>query len=575
MPIRLSSFRKARPAVHTSGLLGDNRQSGTALANADESPSNSFALPPPSTGETESVHVSAEQRMAGYLELGNQVRLLVREATRKRLKDVDHEANNRVLNFVRLRNCPVVVEELCKILCEKLSSSYIHKQWLAVKLVDRLYTACPTMFGERKAMIVREVASVYHKSNTTFCSKSQKCKIEASCLIQKMTGNILSPHTGYYGGGNEMVASLVPQPNGNGLMLVSPQASSGLPRANSNSNEQHFGVPIASVAHAASPEAGHYVAQAQAQAQVDTNALRRNILDKAQMALQHADILQELLCNFSTGETVPSEEEDTLEMLTDLSDQSKTLLESMNALILKCQEEIEAPGISEAIGESTLAMDKLRESLDLYEDVSHTVKMQMGTSGRRSEVSAASAAHTHSGSVSAADVIGSHGTNRESPRSNRPTPSATPVPPSAVAPLNTRVDTNPFRRLTHEDDGGTAPGRARNERRSLRASTGRLSSSSSSGTSMGPKPSAGLLIDLDHSESSTGTQSEPITESKTPPAEQNKSKEMQQLESLFDTSMDLLTAGPATSTLGNTTSLGSDVANTNKNTKAHPFDNPA
>ena len=33
-------------------------------------------------------------------------------------------------------------------------------------------------------------------------------------------------------------------------------------------------------------------------AHVDTNLLKREVSDKAGMAVQHADILQELLCNF-------------------------------------------------------------------------------------------------------------------------------------------------------------------------------------------------------------------------------------------------------------------------------------
>ena len=104
---------------------------------------------------------------------------------------------------------------------------------------------------------------------------------------------------------------------------------------------------------------------------VDPGALKREVLEKSGMVTQHADVLQDLLCNFTSDSSELGEMNDTLEMLGDLAQQSKSLLSAINNLILRCQQHMDFPGIAQAIEESTLGMDKLRDALDLYEDEAH------------------------------------------------------------------------------------------------------------------------------------------------------------------------------------------------------------
>ena len=273
-------------------------------------------------------------------------RAQVREATKKKLKDVDHEANTRVLNFVKHNQCPIVLDELAKVLCEKLSSNWVTKQWLAVKLIDRLYSANVCDFEETKEMVESEIMKVYQKHIQLAHPTSYKCRIEviphlrnhglraplsqslcafgdfnrltsqislahslflcprrakASRLLQKMTG--VTPQANDMAAGCAMIG-----PNGSLVLTLPQQCPDGTPQYINGGNvvspgQQQFGV--AAMGHNQMVQGGtnQYVVAPgpharSAGAHVDPNLLKREVSDKAGMAVQHADILQELLCNF-------------------------------------------------------------------------------------------------------------------------------------------------------------------------------------------------------------------------------------------------------------------------------------
>lgn len=394
------------------------------------------------------------------------------------------------------------MEELAKVLCEKLGSHRPEKQWLAVKLVDRLYTADECIFQGRKQMVVSEIEKVYYKHNNSssaMCKAGFKCKIEATTVLQKITGEV--PQSNRFGQ-NAIQQQFIPSQNdlahlpaGVGGFLQSPRL---------DSSHLHFGVPVSGAGRTNTNIRGSeynahaHVSTAQSvayAAAVDPLALERTVLQEVQKANQLSDILQELLCNFSTSDTTQSEEDDTLEMLGDLSEQSKALVERMNSLVLKCQEHIESAGISEAVGQSTLAMDKLRDSLDLYDDVQHTITIQRQSRGnlRRN--------------------LGSDTQeSNESPQSSHGPPVMSPTPPTSV-----KYDTNPFRRLTQTE--------------------GHDSHSSQS------QKAAANVSNVEAGQSSLNALQETFQSTPAAHVQETKSKEMLQLESLFDTSTDLLAGG--------------------------------
>ena len=265
---------------------------------------------------------------------------------------------------------------------------------------------------------------------------------------------------------------------------------------------------------------------------VDPGALKREVLEKSGMVTQHADVLQDLLCNFTSDSSELGEMNDTLEMLGDLAQQSKSLLSAINNLILRCQQHMDFPGIAQAIEESTLGMDKLRDALDLYEDVKHTKAMD---SSVRSEAAATgSAGNDNQPPPMDTPVDGVPVSFGHDPTQTRAQPPArTPAPPPTSAPQSTsRVDTNPFRRLTHTgEDGGTDHDGTRATR------------TSQCSVMKEPQALSGTnapLIDLlsgtgEPSSSSAGGQD----------TEEPRSKEMEQLTCLFDESMDLLSGSGA------------------------------
>ena len=177
MPLLDKIRRKSRPAVH-SGLLGSDSGSSAPTETAAPPPPVRADSPPPSENQP-----SGPASTDSYLRLGDHVRALVREATRKKLKDVDHEASTRVLNFVKHNQCPIVLEEMAKVLCEKLSSPFANKQWLAVKLVHRLFSADAENFDGTKEMVVQEVLKVYRKHEHQYQNMSYKCRIEVRGLL--------------------------------------------------------------------------------------------------------------------------------------------------------------------------------------------------------------------------------------------------------------------------------------------------------------------------------------------------------------------------------------------------------
>ncbi|QDZ21970.1 hypothetical protein A3770_06p44880 [Chloropicon primus] len=526
MPL-LNNFRKkSRPAVH-SGLLGSESPSSASADVFSPPPPPVRAESPPTTEH----HVSGPASTDSYLQLGNHVRALVREATRKKLKDVDHDASTRVVNFVKHNQCPVVLEEMAKILCEKLSSNWANKQWLAVKLTDRLYSSDAKNFDGTQDMVVQELTMLFQKHTQLHHPTSDKCRIEASRLLQKMTGLAPQVQVNQMMGGHLVFApaggSVPPQ-----LSMNFPhQAAAGRP-GGALEGDQFFQTLVGNGRSVHARPSPMTVTPA---AFVDPNALKREVLEKAGMTNQHADILQELLCNFSTSDSSEQgEEADTLEMLSELSEQSKALLSDINGLVLKCQEHIESRGIAQAVEESTMAIDKLKDALDLYEDVKHTRQMMLRRTGGSQGALAAGSSQASRGVVDGVPVYGDH--DPGSSRGVAPTP-----PPASAARASTRVDTNPFRRLTRDNDsdGHQAVGRQNQGRP--------RGSSQETSTAKGPGPatkSSPPLIDVNQdagssSQRSMGEASQPAFAAS---GSQDQSKEMQQLMGLFDTSMDLLSS---------------------------------
>lgn len=286
-------------------------------------------------------------------------------------------------------------------------------------------------------------------------------------------------------------------------------------------------------------------------------------------------------------------EEDTVEMLSELSQQSKDLLASINSLVLRCQEHIDAPGIAEAVGEATLAMDKLRDALDLNEDVLHTRKMQRQPSeaqrAREPVTMGTPVEGVPVSSLAPGGVVrAGQGAGRSHGGSFGPSPSAgiTPSPPPA-APLSARIDTNPFRRLTHTEED-MASGSSRQPLGQNRARRPRVGSSEAvpsvmAATSQPPRPHAQTapvphpppLIDLQQPTTATTAGAGPSSSSTGPPPSPEpqlpKTKDMEQLETLFDTSMDLLTG----SQQGEEPAGGEASAARATTTRSNPFDSPS
>ena len=353
--------RRNQRATVFEELLPDDAEGPPAPASNGMPPAES--APPP----VQAVPAAGVPASGGFAELMQQ---LVREATRNRLKAPDQVAMANVWSFVSNRDGdPLVVDHLVRELAVKLHSNKPHKQWLAVNLVDSLYTCSADVFGSRKEVVARDVAFVAQRNHASISVPSFKARCDAIKTLQKMGMQQLMPQQRVVLVPHHAAAAGLGHPQPHAALYDAPQVYHGAPDIYGGMG----GVPVPANGIVAGGIAGGAPAatfpRQGSLSRVETAAeLKRAVRTKSSIANQHAEVLQELLCNFSTPDGSLDQE-----MLQELSEQCKGLLANLRGMLAKCGEHVDEAGMDAVIGEGVQSVEKVEAALELYEDINSSV----------------------------------------------------------------------------------------------------------------------------------------------------------------------------------------------------------